>query len=266
MDDEPMWATDRVVALTPGFAITIPKTENEFAIKGYHLTLVEENQLDRRIKIDPHKHVPQPSDPTESVGDEAVHKELGDSLVRASTTASSLEAEQDNGSINKTRSKETPNESSSQRTNSSSGLRRVKKLEKKNRSRTHKLKGLYKVGLTARVESSGDEESLEVDEEVVKVINTAKLIIDVSQCCAGEEVFATTVDDITLAQALEEMKSTKPKKKRVVIQELEPVKPMKKKDLIRLDEETALNLQAKFNEEERLAREKTKKKKKPILP
>ncbi|GKE01699.1 uncharacterized mitochondrial protein-like protein, partial [Tanacetum coccineum] len=38
---------------------------------------------------------PQPSDPTRSVADEAVHKELGDSLVRDTTTASSLEAEQD---------------------------------------------------------------------------------------------------------------------------------------------------------------------------
>ncbi|GJY61344.1 hypothetical protein Tco_0462001 [Tanacetum coccineum] len=33
MDDEPMWAADRVVSLTPGSAITIPKTANEFAIK-----------------------------------------------------------------------------------------------------------------------------------------------------------------------------------------------------------------------------------------
>ncbi|GJU12525.1 reverse transcriptase domain-containing protein [Tanacetum coccineum] len=33
MDDEPMWAADRVVAPTPGSAITIPKTANEFAIK-----------------------------------------------------------------------------------------------------------------------------------------------------------------------------------------------------------------------------------------
>nr|GEW15275.1 hypothetical protein [Tanacetum cinerariifolium] len=46
--------------------------------------------------------VPQPSGPTEYVADEAVHKELGDSLVRAATTASSLEAEQDNGNITKT--------------------------------------------------------------------------------------------------------------------------------------------------------------------
>ncbi|GKG60313.1 hypothetical protein Tco_0611914, partial [Tanacetum coccineum] len=41
--------------------------------------------------------------------------------------------------------------------------RRVKKLENKDRSRTHKLKRLYKVGLTARVESSGDEEDLGED-------------------------------------------------------------------------------------------------------
>ncbi|GKD35060.1 hypothetical protein Tco_1250569, partial [Tanacetum coccineum] len=33
MDDEPMWATDRVVAPTPGFEITILETKNEFAIK-----------------------------------------------------------------------------------------------------------------------------------------------------------------------------------------------------------------------------------------
>ncbi|GKB30971.1 hypothetical protein Tco_0870372 [Tanacetum coccineum] len=61
--------------------------------------------------------VPQPSDPNKNVADKAVHKELGDSLVRATTTASSLEAEQDSGNINKTQSKATPNESSSQGTN-----------------------------------------------------------------------------------------------------------------------------------------------------
>ncbi|GKC35901.1 hypothetical protein Tco_1048285 [Tanacetum coccineum] len=212
--------------------------------------------------------------------------------------------------------------------------KRVKKLEKKNRSRTHKLKRLYKVGLTAKVESSDNEESLgkdaskqgridaidadeeitlvsvhdemEVDEEVVEVINTAKLIIDSAQVSVAVDkvstasvattvsaattttVTITTVDDITLAQALEEMKSTKPKKKGVVIQELgesattkssqlssqdkgkgilvEPVKPMKKKDQISFDEETALKLQVEFDDEERLAREKAEKEEEPILP
>ncbi|GKC29729.1 hypothetical protein Tco_1037023 [Tanacetum coccineum] len=45
MDDEPMWAAERVVALTPGSAITIPQTENEFDIKYNHLTLVKGNQF-----------------------------------------------------------------------------------------------------------------------------------------------------------------------------------------------------------------------------
>nr|GEW66188.1 hypothetical protein [Tanacetum cinerariifolium] len=34
MDDEPMWAANHVVAPTPGSAITIPETANEFAIKA----------------------------------------------------------------------------------------------------------------------------------------------------------------------------------------------------------------------------------------
>nr|GFA60964.1 hypothetical protein [Tanacetum cinerariifolium] len=41
--------------------------------------------------------VPQPCDPIMHVADEAVYKEFGDSLVRATTTASRLKAEQDNG-------------------------------------------------------------------------------------------------------------------------------------------------------------------------
>ncbi|GJZ52168.1 reverse transcriptase domain-containing protein [Tanacetum coccineum] len=184
--------------------------------------------------------VPQPSDPIKNVVDEAVHKELGDSLVMAATTASSLEAEQDSGNINKTQSKVTPNESSSQGTNSGGGpwcqetigdttaqTRRVKKLEKKDRSRTHRLKRLYKVGLTARVESSDNEESSGEDASKqgrIDAIDTDEEITLVSvhdvNVSAGEEVFATTVDEITLAQVLEEMKSIKPKKKGIVIREL----------------------------------------------
>ncbi|GKG18377.1 hypothetical protein Tco_0372675, partial [Tanacetum coccineum] len=98
---------------------------------------------------------------------------------------------------------------------------------------------------------------------------------------------ATTVSaaTITTATTLMEIKSTKPKEKGVVMQELgksttissqlssqqsqdkgkgiliELVKPMKKKYLIRLDKEAALKLQAKFDEEERLAREKAEKEK-----
>ncbi|GKD59088.1 putative ribonuclease H-like domain-containing protein, partial [Tanacetum coccineum] len=96
-------------------------------IDPYHIpTITQSSNQPQKIQK-PRKpkrkdtQVPQPSDPSENVVDEAVHKELGDSLVRAATTASSLEAEQDNGNINKTQSKATPNESSSQGTNSGGG-------------------------------------------------------------------------------------------------------------------------------------------------
>ncbi|GKA91672.1 hypothetical protein Tco_0813597 [Tanacetum coccineum] len=210
--------------------------------------------------------VPQSSDPIENVVDEAVHKKLGgSSLVRAATTASSLEAEQDSGNINKTQSKATPNESSSQGTNSGGGPRCQETIGDT-------------IAQTRDASKHGRIDAIDADEEITMV---SVHEVNVS---AGEEVFATTVDDITLAQVLEEMKNTKPKKKRIVIQELgestttissqlssqqsqekgkgiliEPVKPMNKKDLIRLDEETALNLQVEFDEEERLARKKAEK-------
>ncbi|GKE64843.1 hypothetical protein Tco_1519004, partial [Tanacetum coccineum] len=56
--------------------------------------------------------VPQSGGPPVKVGNEAVHKELGDRMERAATTASSLEAEQESGNINKTQSMATLNGSS----------------------------------------------------------------------------------------------------------------------------------------------------------
>ncbi|GKF32081.1 hypothetical protein Tco_0101879 [Tanacetum coccineum] len=42
--------------------------------------------------------IPQSGDPPIKVGNEVVHKELGDRMERAATTASSFEALQDSGS------------------------------------------------------------------------------------------------------------------------------------------------------------------------
>ncbi|GJW81276.1 hypothetical protein Tco_0145251 [Tanacetum coccineum] len=56
----------------------------------------------------------------DNLSDNAVHKERGDSLVRAATTASNLEVEQDSGNIDKTQSKATLNEPSFPRTSSDS--------------------------------------------------------------------------------------------------------------------------------------------------
>ncbi|GKB01075.1 hypothetical protein Tco_0829119 [Tanacetum coccineum] len=60
------------------------------------------NQTPRQLKRGRDTKIPQSSGPPKKVNDEAVHKELGDRMERAATTASSLEVEQDNGNINRT--------------------------------------------------------------------------------------------------------------------------------------------------------------------
>ncbi|GJW31150.1 putative ribonuclease H-like domain-containing protein [Tanacetum coccineum] len=64
----------------------------------------------RHVKRGWDTKIPQSSGPPIKVGDEAVHKELGDRMEKAATTASSLEAEQDSGNINRTQSMATLNE------------------------------------------------------------------------------------------------------------------------------------------------------------
>ncbi|GJR01824.1 hypothetical protein Tco_0524808 [Tanacetum coccineum] len=60
----------------------------------------------RHVKRGPDTKIPQSSGPPVKVGDTAVHKKLGDRMERVATTASSLEAEQDNvgRSLKRTRS------------------------------------------------------------------------------------------------------------------------------------------------------------------
>ncbi|GJV49315.1 hypothetical protein Tco_1439527 [Tanacetum coccineum] len=170
---------------------------------------------------------------------------------------------------------------------------RVEKLERRNKSRTPRLKRLRKVGRIARIESFEDEEVTLVDEaqgriddnlmfdtgvfdeqevEVEKVVGT----VEVTTVSATP----TTVDELTLAQTLIEIKAAKPKavttaatttttavtrpKFRGVAKDkgkgkmVEPEKPLKKKDQILMDEEIAQRLQeelqAELEEEERLAR------------
>ncbi|GJX61949.1 hypothetical protein Tco_0294849 [Tanacetum coccineum] len=68
MDDEPMWAADHVVAPTPGSAITIPETANEFAIKGTLLcvTPLPKNIAVRAKKVSNTKFKADRSKPTTS--------------------------------------------------------------------------------------------------------------------------------------------------------------------------------------------------------
>ncbi|GKC47807.1 hypothetical protein Tco_1065529 [Tanacetum coccineum] len=157
--------------------------------------------------------------------------------------------------------------------------RRVKKLEKKRSSRAYKLKRLYKVSLSTRVESSGDEESLGEDAskqgrrinsiDAEEDINSVNVQDDVDNemfdvdALNGEEVFVPEQNENVVEEVVNvaqvKTAATTDKGKGIMIEE--PVKPMKKKVQIMLDEEVASKLQAEFDEEERLAREKAKKEK-----
>ncbi|GJZ26295.1 putative ribonuclease H-like domain-containing protein [Tanacetum coccineum] len=64
----------------------------------------------RHVKRGQDTKIPQSSSLPVKVGDEAVHKELGDRMEMVATTASSLEAEHDSGNINRTQSMATLNE------------------------------------------------------------------------------------------------------------------------------------------------------------
>ncbi|GKE71303.1 hypothetical protein Tco_1529375 [Tanacetum coccineum] len=108
--------------------------------------------------------------------------------------------------------------------------KRVKKLERRNKSRTHELKRLFRVGSSRRVESSKDEDMFGVNDldgdevivESVDVVKTAEetrsvveevtaVIILVS--AATTTTTTTTITDVemTLAQALAELKNAKSK-------------------------------------------------------
>nr|GEU45577.1 hypothetical protein [Tanacetum cinerariifolium] len=188
--------------------------------------------------------------------------------------------------------------------------RRVKKLTKKYRSRTHKHKRLYKVGLTARVISSSDDEALDkedtskqgrideintyeyialisthddvivqdegiedvCEEEVVEVVTHAKMlidtIVDVAQVTTAIADILVSKRKGVMIQEPEEIKTTKTassqqpqvhdkgKRKAKLIEE--PETPKKRKHQIRVDEEFAKKLQAKLDEENRIAIEKAK--------
>nr|GEV20218.1 hypothetical protein [Tanacetum cinerariifolium] len=175
--------------------------------------------------------------------------------------------------------------------------KRVKKLEgKKKKKRTHGLKRLYKVGLSARSISSyeeglGDQEDaskqgriaeIDAGEDLSLINETAQdqermseedlfevhdldgdeVIVDIT---GGENVeqdatVAEKEDDVTLAQTLIEIKAAKPRAIGVIVQEPKPEKPLKKKDQITIDEEIARKLEARMKaemeKEERIAREK----------
>nr|GEU85046.1 putative ribonuclease H-like domain-containing protein [Tanacetum cinerariifolium] len=80
--------------------------------------------------------------------------------------------------------------------------KRVKKLKRKKKSRTSGLKRLWKIGLTARVESSKDKESLDGDEVIVDV--TASENVEQSTKVAEKEMKAKMEEEERIAREKDE--------------------------------------------------------------
>ncbi|GJU31208.1 hypothetical protein Tco_1174797 [Tanacetum coccineum] len=160
---------------------------------------------------------------------------------------------------------------------------RVKKLEKKRRSRTYKPRRLYKVGLLRRIESSDDaslgawEDASRQERKIADLdADTEPIVSAVDPVTTAGEVVSTAnveiPEELTLAQTLIEIKSAKPKAVTTATTIVTPVSSRPKakrivfrdqeeqKDQIAIDEEVARNLeaqlQAKLEEEERLSRQK----------
>nr|GEZ29496.1 hypothetical protein [Tanacetum cinerariifolium] len=178
--------------------------------------------------------LPQTSVPIEHVAEEAVNEEMDDSLERATTTATSLDAEQDRD-----------------------------------------LQG---------EEVIVEKEVVDKDVSVVEEINAASIATSVTATTTTAATTPTiSMDEITLAKALIEIKTSRPKANGIVMKEpsetptptlivssqqpskvqdkgkgimVEPEMPLKKKVQISLDEELAFKLQAKKDKQERIDREK----------
>nr|GFA52774.1 hypothetical protein [Tanacetum cinerariifolium] len=137
------------------------------------------------------------------VVDEAVHKELGNSLVRAATTASSLEVEQDNGA-------KKPWEILTLKL----GLRvflkipmihcsqEGRRIDAIDQDEDNTLVNVQDDAEMFNVKDFGDEEVFLTEQEVVKDVNE-NVVEEVLN--DGQDSTATTIvttEEITLAQAL----------------------------------------------------------------
>ncbi|GJY00317.1 hypothetical protein Tco_0357335 [Tanacetum coccineum] len=254
--------------------------------------------------------VPQPSGSTDNVPDENVPTTSNDPLLNGKDRLKFTELMDLCTNLQKN-VLDLEKAKTAQDSEIASLKKKVKKLERRNKSRTQGLKRLRKVGSARRVESSdeaslGDQDDVskqgrkiaDIDDDAVVTLidetqgrNDDNLMFDTcvldeqkvkveKVVSTTESATTTTVDELTLAQTLIEIKDAKPKVKGVMIQEpsefttttpaaskpsqekgkakmIESEKPLKK-DQIMYDQEVALNLQAQLQaeleEEERLTR------------
>nr|GEV74056.1 hypothetical protein [Tanacetum cinerariifolium] len=214
------------------------------------------------------KILEKPIDPTKHAADEAVNDEMDDSLERDATTTTSLDVEQDSG-FNIPQSGEDSLKLNELMEICTKLQQRVLDLETTKTTQALEIDSLKRKVNKGRIANIDDNEDiyfvnvhndrdmfgvndLDGDEVIVKSVDVAQ---------QAKEV----IDDITLAKALMEIKSEKPKadkvkdkgKGKMVVPK--PVNKLSKKDQLMLDEELAFKLQAEEEEEEeeeRIAKEK----------
>ncbi|GJS03050.1 putative ribonuclease H-like domain-containing protein [Tanacetum coccineum] len=162
--------------------------------------------------------------------------------------------------------------------------RRVKKLEKKQRSRTYKLKRLFK-DIDANEDTALDSPHFDTDPDMFGVhdLDGDEVFVETEELEVNAATTTSTIPvsaakdlsdvDMTLAQALVELKTakpkavttaatttttavTRPKAKGLVIQEHEQASTPKASTPITSSKDKAIRLQAQFDEEDRIAREK----------
>ncbi|GKB73279.1 putative ribonuclease H-like domain-containing protein [Tanacetum coccineum] len=97
-DSDYAGATQDRKSTTGGYLLTkgFDAGRFQYLVKHIEYLMLNASPL-KHVKRGRDTKIPQSSGPPVKVGDEAVHKELGDRMERAATTASSLEAEQDSG-------------------------------------------------------------------------------------------------------------------------------------------------------------------------
>ncbi|GJR79597.1 hypothetical protein Tco_0150382 [Tanacetum coccineum] len=188
--------------------------------------------LKQRLRIPKRKdtEVPQPSGPIDNVTDEAVIEEMDDSLEITSLKL------------------------------------RVKKLEKKGGSRTHKLKRLYKVGRYARVVSSdeaslGDQEDAskqgrkidDIDKDAEITLEKENVVEEPSESIITTPTLTTTTATTVIAA------STRPKAKGLVIHEEE------QETTLTVSSQQPSQLKKKKKKKKGLLEKKLKENKKPTL-
>nr|GEW11048.1 ribonuclease H-like domain-containing protein [Tanacetum cinerariifolium] len=231
--------------------------------------------------------IPQSNVPT-SVADEVITKEMHDGLGKATTTASSLEAEQGSGNISKTQTKATPSGPSSLRTRSEGGPRchvtmgvvlfrlglkgyltcltnhhseKVTHLKVRRAHKSCLLQGPYHSHQKSKEVREKALKKKGSEDENVNLVKSSKQgeahqiaghrmesddtkVVDFSTASPQKDD-----DEITLVETLVNIKKSAAKDKgKVIMQESEPPKKIKKKEMIQisLNEEIA----QKFYEEE----------------